>query len=88
MPRKPESRGTCAYCGETIARRSVPFDKLPEMVALSEWRSGRDVKSVWTANTAKGIGTRTSRKGAKDAKGFVLFAMFRAFRVPMFFVRR
>src|SRR3990172_4308411 len=42
----------------------------------------------WTANTTKGIGPRKPRKGAKDAKGFVLFAMFRAFRVPMFLVRR
>ena len=23
MSRKPESRGTCAYCGETITRRTV-----------------------------------------------------------------
>ena len=73
----------------------MPFDKLPEMVALSERRSRRDVKSVWIANTAKGIGPRTPRKGAKGrekarkgAKGFVLFAMFRAFRGPMFLVRR
>ena len=66
----------------------MPFYKLPEMVALSERRSERDVKGVWTANTAKEIGTRTPRKGAKDAKGFVLFAMFRSFRVPMFLVRR
>jgi len=43
----------------------MPFDKLPEMVALSERRSRRDVKSVWIANTAKGIGPRTPRKGAK-----------------------
>jgi hypothetical protein len=32
MPRKPESRGTCAYCGETIAKRSVTRhrDKCPK----------------------------------------------------------
>ena len=63
MPHKPENPGTCAYYGETIPKRSVLFDKLPEMVALSERRSRRDVKSVWTANTAKGIGPRTPRKG-------------------------
>jgi hypothetical protein len=32
MPRKPESRGTCAYCGEVISKRSVSkhLDKCPE----------------------------------------------------------
>ncbi|MGC1376915.1 MAG: hypothetical protein WA821_11850, partial [Anaerolineales bacterium] len=24
MPRSPETRGNCAYCGETITKRSVP----------------------------------------------------------------
>jgi len=23
MPRKPESRGTCAYCGETVTKGSL-----------------------------------------------------------------
>src|SRR3990170_6920633 len=91
MPHKPENPGTCAYYGETIPKRSVLFDKLPEMVALSERRSRRDVKSVWTANTAKGIGPRTPRKGldredrerdwtAKTAKGREGREGVRAFR--------
>src|SRR3990172_6148361 len=33
------------------------------MVALTKRRSRRDVKSVWTANTTKGIGPRRPRKG-------------------------
>jgi len=70
MPRKSESRGTCAYCGETITRRSVPFDKLPELVALSERRSGRDVKSAWTANTAKGREGREGVRAFRDVSRF------------------
>jgi len=70
MPHKPENPGTCAYCGETIPKRSVLFDKLPEMVALSERRSRRDVKSVWTANTAKGREGRERVRAFRDVSRF------------------
>ena len=51
MPRKPESRGTCAYCGEVITKRSVAkhLEKCPprlEMLQAAE-ASSRPVETLW-----------------------------------------
>jgi hypothetical protein len=51
MPRKPESRGTCAYCGETIAKRSVArhLDKCPKRQEAFQAAatSSRPVETLW-----------------------------------------
>ena len=51
MPRKPESRGTCAYCGEVITKRSVTkhLEKCPprlETIQAAE-ASSRPVETLW-----------------------------------------
>ncbi len=51
MPRKPENPGTCAYCGESITKRSVikHLDKCPKRqealasAAASSW----PVETLW-----------------------------------------
>ncbi|MCL5999367.1 MAG: hypothetical protein M1546_25380 [Chloroflexi bacterium] len=51
MPRKPESRGTCAYCGELITKRSVSkhLDKCPKRLETlqSAAASRRPVETLW-----------------------------------------
>jgi hypothetical protein len=51
MPRKPESRGTCAYCGEVITKRSVTkhLDKCPKRqeALQSAATSSRPVETLW-----------------------------------------
>ena len=51
MPRKPESRGTCAYCGELITKRSVTkhLYKCPKHLETlqSAAASSRPVETLW-----------------------------------------
>lgn len=51
MSRKPESRGTCAYCGEVITKRSVTkhLDKCPRRLEAvqSAAASSRSVETLW-----------------------------------------
>ena len=51
MPRKPESRGTCAYCGETITKRSVSkhLEKCPQRLEILQAAeiSDRPVEMRW-----------------------------------------
>jgi len=51
MPRKPESHGTCAYCGEVITKRSVTkhLDKCPNRLEVlqSVATSSRPVETLW-----------------------------------------
>ena len=51
MPRRPESRGTCAYCGEVITKRSVSkhLDKCPKRQEILETTesSSRPVETLW-----------------------------------------
>jgi hypothetical protein len=51
MPRKPESRGTCAYCGEILTKRSVAKHLLtcpPRLEALQAAEaSDRPVETLW-----------------------------------------
>ena len=51
MPRKPENRGACAYCGEVITRRSVSkhMDRCPQRQAIlaSAAKSNRKVEKLW-----------------------------------------
>jgi hypothetical protein len=51
MPRKPESRGTCAYCDEVITKRSVTkhLDKCPKRIEAlqSAEASTRPVETLW-----------------------------------------
>jgi hypothetical protein len=51
MPRRPETRGSCAYCGEVITRRSVAkhLEKCPqrqETLQDTEF-SSRPVETLW-----------------------------------------
>jgi hypothetical protein len=51
MPRKPESRGTCAYCGEVITKRSINkhLDNCPKrQEALQSAAAGnRPLETLW-----------------------------------------
>ena len=51
MPRKPESRGTCAYCGEVITKRSVAkhLEKCPKRLDVLQTAasSDRPVETLW-----------------------------------------
>ncbi len=51
MPRKPESHGTCAYCGEVITKRSVTkhLDKCPKRLEdlQSAEASSQPVETLW-----------------------------------------
>jgi hypothetical protein len=51
MTRKPESRGTCAYCGEVITKRGVTkhLDKCPvrQEALQSASSSSRPVETLW-----------------------------------------
>src|SRR4030042_3194689 len=51
MPRRPESHGTCTYCGEVITRRSIAkhLEKCPkwqEILTTTEV-SSRLVETLW-----------------------------------------
>jgi len=51
MPRKPESRGTCTYCGEVITKRSVAkhletCQPRLESLKVAEG-SNRPVETLW-----------------------------------------
>jgi len=51
MPRKPESRGTCAYCSEIITKRSVAkhLEKCPKRLEVLQAAeaSDRPVETLW-----------------------------------------
>ena len=51
MPRSPESRGTCTYCGEVITKRSVRkhLDKCPKRqeTLFATEASSRQVEMLW-----------------------------------------
>ena len=51
MPRNPESRGNCAYCGEVITKRSVSkhLDKCPKRqeTLFAAEASSRQVEMLW-----------------------------------------
>ena len=51
MPRKPESRGTCAYCGETITKRSIAkhLAECPQHLKIIQTAqvSNRPIETLW-----------------------------------------
>lgn len=51
MPRKPESRGTCAYCGKVITKRNLSkhLDKCPKRqeALQSATHSSRPAVTLW-----------------------------------------